>query len=109
MAKRQQIDIRSEREQQLEWSDELDSAYGSDMLLTGDGYDDDFAFLTVADPVEPHHFVFCAMVDGENQEIIRFDQDGHFYVRGVKVDADYEEAKAVYNAFKEWLEKSTKP
>jgi len=35
-------------------------------------------------------------------EMIRITEDG-FYVRGVRVDADDNEAKRVYNAFKEFL------
>jgi len=35
-------------------------------------------------------------------EMLRVAQDG-FYVRGVKVPADDQEAVAVYNAFKQWM------
>ena len=35
-------------------------------------------------------------------EMLRVAQDG-FYVRGVKVEADAKEAKAVYEAFKQWM------
>jgi hypothetical protein len=35
-------------------------------------------------------------------EMLRVAQDG-FYVRGVRVEADAKEAKAVYNAFKQWM------
>ncbi len=35
-------------------------------------------------------------------EMIRISTDG-FYVRGVKVPADAQEAETVYRAFKEWL------
>jgi len=37
-----------------------------------------------------------------SEEMIRVDQDG-FYVRGVRVPADEQEALTVYNAFKQWL------
>jgi hypothetical protein len=36
------------------------------------------------------------------EEMLRVAKDG-FYVRGVKVEADAKEAKAVYNAFKQWM------
>lgn len=36
------------------------------------------------------------------EEMIRVAQDG-FYVRGVRVPADEQEAQAVYLAFKQWL------
>jgi hypothetical protein len=35
-------------------------------------------------------------------EMLRVAQDG-FYVRGVRVEADAKEAKAVYKAFKQWM------
>jgi hypothetical protein len=35
-------------------------------------------------------------------EMLRVAKDG-FYVRGVKVEADDKEAKAVYEAFKQWM------
>jgi len=35
-------------------------------------------------------------------EMLRVTKDG-FYVRGVKVEADAKEAKAVYEAFKSWM------
>jgi hypothetical protein len=36
------------------------------------------------------------------EEMLRIAQDG-FYVRGIKVEADAKEAKAVYEAFKQWM------
>jgi len=36
------------------------------------------------------------------EEMLRVAKDG-FYVRGVKVEADEKEAKAVYEAFKQWM------
>ena len=36
------------------------------------------------------------------EEMLRVAKDG-FYVRGVKVEADAKEAKAVYEAFKQWM------
>jgi hypothetical protein len=38
----------------------------------------------------------------DSEEMIRVDKDG-FYVRGVRVPADAQEAETVYNAFKQWL------
>ena len=38
----------------------------------------------------------------DNDEILRLSRDG-FYVRGVRVPADEQEAEAVYEAFKAWL------
>jgi len=35
-------------------------------------------------------------------EMLRVAKDG-FYVRGVRVEADAKEAKAVYEAFKQWM------
>lgn len=37
-----------------------------------------------------------------SEEMIRVDKDG-FYVRGVRVPVDEQEALTVYNAFKQWL------
>jgi len=37
-----------------------------------------------------------------NEEMLRVAKDG-FYVRGVKVKQDAEEAEKVYNAFHQWL------
>jgi hypothetical protein len=39
---------------------------------------------------------------GDNSEMLRIAEDG-FYVRGVKVEADADEAQKVYLAFKQWL------
>ena len=39
---------------------------------------------------------------GEDSEMLRVAQDG-FYVRGVRVEADADEAAKVYSAFKQWL------
>lgn len=37
-----------------------------------------------------------------SEEMLRCSQEG-FWVRGVKVEQDDQEAKIVYNAFKEWM------
>jgi hypothetical protein len=39
---------------------------------------------------------------GGGEEMLRVAKDG-FYVRGVRVEADAKEAKAVYDAFKQWM------
>jgi hypothetical protein len=36
------------------------------------------------------------------EEMLRVAKDG-FYVRGIRVEADEKEAKAVYEAFKSWM------
>ena len=41
-------------------------------------------------------------LNGGGEEMLRVAQDG-FYVRGVRVEADEKEAKAVYEAFKSWM------
>ena len=43
---------------------------------------------------------------GGNDELLRIAKDG-FYVRGVKVEQNAEEAEKVYNAFHQWLTWST--
>lgn len=39
---------------------------------------------------------------GDSDELLRIAKDG-FYVRGVKIEQDAEEAEKVYNAFHQWL------
>lgn len=41
-------------------------------------------------------------LSGGGEEMLRVAPDG-FYIRGVKVEADEKEAKAVYEAFKQWM------
>ncbi len=41
-------------------------------------------------------------LNGGGEEMLRVSQDG-FYVRGVRVEADEKEARAVYEAFKSWM------
>ena len=53
--------------------------------------------LSVTSPPE----INISMYGGKN-EILKITEDG-FYVRGKKVEADEEEAAAVYRAFKEFL------
>ncbi len=49
--------------------------------------------------VPPNSIIFNT---GPDQEMLRVSEDG-FYVRGVRVPADAQEAQTVYNAFKEFL------
>ena len=51
---------------------------------------------------EPDPTAITFNTGSTHDEMIRIDKDG-FYVRGVKVPADAQEAKTVYNAFKQWL------
>jgi uncharacterized protein (DUF169 family) len=39
---------------------------------------------------------------GSEEEMLRITQDS-FYVRGVRVPQDDQEAEIVYNAFKQWM------
>ena len=41
-------------------------------------------------------------LNGGGEEMLRVAEDG-FYVRGVRVEADEKEARAVYEAFKRWM------
>lgn len=47
---------------------------------------------------EPNNIVLNA----GKEEMLKVTRDG-FYVRGVKVEQDEQEAAAVYNCFREWL------
>ena len=52
---------------------------------------------------EPEPSAITLMAGGMNsEEMIRIDRDG-FYVRGVRVPTDENEARAVYESFKAWL------
>jgi hypothetical protein len=44
----------------------------------------------------------CISLNSGSDEMIRVAADG-FYVRGVRVPADQQEAETVYRAFKQWL------
>ena len=54
--------------------------------------------LEIENPV-PHTIVFNA---GTDDEMLKITPDG-FYVRGVQVEQDANEAEAVYKAFKEFM------
>lgn len=61
------------------------------------GYDDDY--------LGPDNFKPTAnnvVLTGGGEEMLRVAPDG-FYVRGVKVKSGKKEAKAVYEAFKQWM------
>lgn len=49
-----------------------------------------------------NHTIKFTSGTGEDSEMLRIAPDG-FYVRGVRVDADADEAAKVYSAFKQWL------
>ncbi len=53
--------------------------------------------VTFRDP-EPNRIICLA----GGAEMLRVGPDG-FWVRGVKVEQDAQEAQAVYNAFKQWM------
>ena len=55
-------------------------------------------YLTVNEFNEPNMIVLHA----SSTEMLRVAKDG-FYVRGVKIQQDEQEAEKVYNAFHQWL------
>jgi hypothetical protein len=42
-------------------------------------------------------------IEPSKTEILRFDHDGSFYVRGQRVPSDQEEGLRVYQAFVDWM------
>jgi hypothetical protein len=53
--------------------------------------------VSFRDPI-PNNIICLA----GGEEMLRVSSDG-FWVRGVKVEQDEQEAQAVYNAFKQWM------
>lgn len=51
---------------------------------------------------EPSTIVLNVGVGNGTEEMLKISKDG-FYVRGVKVPQDENEAQAVYNAFLQWM------
>lgn len=51
--------------------------------------------------------IFFATQAGEQAEMLRVTPDG-FYVRGVKLEQDADEARKVFDAFTEWLSMALK-
>ena len=51
---------------------------------------------------EPDPDAAITMMASGADEMIRVTKDG-FWVRGVKVEQDEQEAETVYNAFKQWM------
>lgn len=51
---------------------------------------------------DPEPSAITLMAGGLCDEMIRVTKDG-FWVRGVKVEQDANEAETVYNAFKQWM------
>lgn len=45
-------------------------------------------------------------IEPSKTEILRFDHDGSFYVRGQRVLQDQEEGQRVYKAFVDWMKGS---
>ena len=52
--------------------------------------------------MEENSITFNAQANADRSEMLRITSEG-FYVRGVRVPADEQEAATVYNAFKEWM------
>ena len=58
--------------------------------------------LDISDYSDNHLGANDISLTAAGDEMLRVAKDG-FYVRGVKVEADAKEAKAVYEAFKQWM------
>ena len=58
--------------------------------------------LDISDYSDNHLGANDISLTAAGDEMLRVAQDG-FYVRGVRVEADAKEAKAVYEAFKQWM------
>ena len=58
--------------------------------------------LDIGDYSDNHLGANDISLTAAGDEMLRVAKDG-FYVRGVKVEADAKEAKAVYEAFKQWM------
>jgi hypothetical protein len=58
--------------------------------------------LDIGDYSDNHLGANNISLKAAGEEMLRVAKDG-FYVRGVKVEADAKEAKAVYEAFKSWM------
>jgi hypothetical protein len=58
--------------------------------------------LDIGDYSDNHLGADDISLTAAGNEMLRVAKDG-FYVRGVKVEADAKEAKAVYEAFKQWM------
>jgi hypothetical protein len=96
------------------WLDEYNQIMNDNGLSIGDitldlsdyGMADDNTYtISLSDtdwiyPEKPKHDNI--VLTGGGEEMLRVEKDG-FYVRGVRVEADAQEAEQVYKAFKEWL------
>jgi hypothetical protein len=58
--------------------------------------------LNIGDYSDNHLGANDISLTAAGDEMLRVAKDG-FYVRGVRVEADAKEAKAVYEAFKQWM------
>jgi hypothetical protein len=73
-----------------EWDDWIQSYTGAlDLDMPNDYFDNHLGANDIS-------------LTAAGNEMLRVAKDG-FYVRGVKVEADEKEAKAVYEAFKQWM------
>ena len=71
-----------------------------DLALTVKG-----SYYSLRENSIPGNIIFFA---GGQTELLRLAPDG-FYVRGVKLDQDEKEARAVYDAFSDWLNQARLP
>jgi hypothetical protein len=69
------------------------------MIVAPDSNVDNRTEIQFADATTRPNNITC-LAGGE--EMLRVGPDG-FWVRGVKVEQDAQEAQAVYNAFKQWM------
>ena len=78
-------------------------AGGNGAILTSNGTDTGYTYVNPTHGVTFHgheqNTITC-LAGGE--EMLKVGPDG-FWVRGVKVEQDANEAKAVYEAFKQWM------
>lgn len=54
-------------------------------------------------PYPKRDWSFTFRAPGDFEEILKIAQDG-FYVRGIKVEQDEKEARAVFEAFRTWID-----
>lgn len=93
-------DMHIEHGEQEDWSNE-NQYNGLDIFMD----EEDENFLHMDRPVEPMKVIFTNPKTEE--EMLSFDEDGKFWVRGRLVeDVEYEEGKIVFNAFCDWLEEN---
>ena len=98
------------------WLDEMACVTIADTITVGDANDIDFKYEDWlaqynSDTLDlGNDWIYSGntlgaddiKLTGAGEEMLRVAKDG-FYVRGVRVEADEKEAKAVYEAFKSWM------